>query len=156
MGILTEILAGIGRVERAIAAQTLKLDQILAWTDPPRVPTSLRVGIPRFVNKLTGEVLMPGPYGATNDHDLELDLLWADDIGPVAPLPGGTTVTSRHANGNYRRRRFIQRRQDHPAHRYGCGRTCEYYGRQPRSRRRSPGSVDHLPGQCRRADPPDA
>lgn len=108
MRILSEILAAVGRLEAISAAQAAALErletsaavqtdllkQILAWTDPPRVPTSLRVGIPRFINKTTGEVLMPGPYSVTRDHDLELDLIWADDQGPVAPLPGGTAITS--------------------------------------------------------------
>lgn len=70
------------------------LTRILARTNPARVPTHLRIGGPRLVNHRTGEVLMPGPYAATSDHDLELDLVWADDLGLVAPLPGGTTVTS--------------------------------------------------------------
>jgi hypothetical protein len=95
MTVLSEILGSLAQDLDTKQAKIVDLlTRILARTNPTRVPTSLRIGGPRLVNRLTGEALMPGPYSATNDHDLELDLIWADDLGPVAPLPGGTTVAS--------------------------------------------------------------
>jgi hypothetical protein len=98
----TKILAGIASLIAAtpelatLANQQTILDdlkQILEWAGPPRTPTSLKFAIPRLISKAGVEV-MPGSISVTSDHDARVSFIWADDVGPVVPLPGGTVISS--------------------------------------------------------------
>jgi hypothetical protein len=76
--------------KQAVLSALVRIEQDLA----PRSPTKLKFGVPHWVSKVGGVVTMAGSTTVTDDHDLEVPLIWSDDVGPVHPDTTGTTVTS--------------------------------------------------------------